>query len=36
MAKLEESKALVESTGTSGANLDDTFLFHVFAAFSIT
>ena len=36
MAKLEECKAFVDSTGTKGANLEDKILFHVFAAFSIT
>ena len=33
VAKLEEWKALVDSTGTKGANLEDKFLFYVFAAF---
>ena len=27
---------LVDSTGTKGANLEDKFLFYVFAPFSIT
>ena len=36
VTKLEERKAFIDSTGTKGANLDDKFLFHVFAAFSIT
>ena len=36
MAKLEEWKALVDSTGTKGANLEDEFLVYVFTAFSIT
>ena len=36
IAKLEEWKALVDSTETKGANLGDKFLFYVLAAFSIT
>ena len=34
IAKLEEWKALVDTTGSKGANLEC--LFYVFAAFSIT
>ena len=34
--KLEESKVLVDSTRTKGANLEDKCLFHFFATFSVT
>ena len=36
VAKLEERKALVHSTGTKGANLEGEFLLCVFATLSIT
>ena len=33
IAKLEECKAFVDSTGTKGANLEDKFLFLFFCGF---
>ena len=36
MAKLEEQKACIDSTGAKSANLKDKILFYILVAFSIT